>query len=61
VQDLAALVPPVGVALLFWFVVRAMLRGDRREREVMAALDRQEAERRARAGSGATPGEDPRR
>ena len=36
---LAALVPSVGVGLLFWFVVRAMVAGDRRERAAMAALD----------------------
>lgn len=60
-QDLAALVPPVGVALLFWFVVRAMLRGDRREREVMAELDRRDAERRAAERAAGAPGDDPRR
>lgn len=41
----AALTPPIGVALLFWFVMRAVLRADRNEREAMAALDRAEAER----------------
>ncbi|WP_194905145.1 hypothetical protein [Quadrisphaera sp. INWT6] len=45
----AALTPPIGVALLFWFVMRAVLRADRNEREAMAALDRAEAERAARA------------
>ncbi|PWJ53289.1 hypothetical protein SAMN06264364_11347 [Quadrisphaera granulorum] len=43
----AALTPPIGVALLFWFVMRAVLRADRNEREAMAALDRAEAERAA--------------
>ncbi len=47
----AALTPPIGVALLFWFVMRAVLRADRNEREAMAALDRAEAERAARAAS----------
>ena len=41
----AALFPSLAVALLFGFVVRAMLQGDRRERAAMAELDRQEAER----------------
>ncbi len=45
----AALTPPIGVALLFWFVMRAVLRADRNEREAMAALDRAEAERAAGA------------
>ena len=45
----AALTPPIGVALLFWFVMRAVLRADRNEREAMAALDRAEAERAARS------------
>lgn len=43
----AALTPPIGVALLFWFVMRAVLRADRNEREAMAALDRAEAAREA--------------
>ncbi|MGQ7295261.1 hypothetical protein [Quadrisphaera sp. KR29] len=47
---IAALTPPVGVALLFWFVMRAVLRADRSEREAMAALDRAEAERARAAG-----------
>jgi hypothetical protein len=47
-SDLAALAPPVGVALLFWFVMRQIMRGDRREREALAELDRRE--RQARAG-----------
>ncbi|TNM69980.1 hypothetical protein FHN55_02040 [Streptomyces sp. NP160] len=44
---IAALTPPIGVALLFWFVMRAVLRADRSEREAMAALDRADAERAA--------------
>ncbi|MBC3760437.1 hypothetical protein ACUN7V_04410 [Quadrisphaera oryzae] len=44
---IAALTPPVGVALLFWFVMRAVLRADRSEREAMAALDRADAQREA--------------
>ena len=44
----AALFPSLAVAVLFGFVVRAMLQGDRRERAAMAELDRQEAERAAK-------------
>ena len=43
-EAVAALVPPVFVGLLFWFVVRAMVGADRRERAAMAALDRAERE-----------------
>ncbi|SDQ16605.1 hypothetical protein SAMN05428996_0879 [Quadrisphaera sp. DSM 44207] len=56
---LAALFPSVAVALLFWFVVRAMVQGDRRERAAMAELDRQERERAAREASRGTPREAP--
>jgi len=54
-EALAALVPPLGVALLFWFVVRAMIGADRRERAAMAALDRAEREERAAKGAAAEP------
>ena len=40
----AALVPPVFVGLLFWFVVRSMISADRRERAALAAMDRAERE-----------------
>lgn len=55
-EALAALVPSVGVGLLFWFVVRAMIAADRRERAAMAALDREESRLRVvRDNSGARP------
>ncbi len=55
-EALAALVPSVGVGLLFWFVVRAMIAADRRERAAMAALDRQEMDLRStRDNSSARP------
>ena len=38
----AALIPPLGVALVFWYVVRAMFQADRRERTAMARLEMQE-------------------
>ena len=31
--EAGALLPSIGVGLLFWFVIRALLRADRRERE----------------------------
>ena len=35
----AALVPSVGVGLLFWFAMRAIIRADRRERAAIAHLE----------------------
>jgi hypothetical protein len=46
-----ALVPTVCVSLIFWFVMRAILRADRTEREAEARYD---AEERARL-AGSTP------
>ena len=43
----AALIPSVGVGLLFWFVIRSLVRGDRNERAAMAALDAAERRRAA--------------
>lgn len=45
-EALGALVPSIGVALLFWYVVRAMIHADRRERAAVAAMERAD---RARA------------
>ncbi|MFD1722278.1 hypothetical protein [Amnibacterium endophyticum] len=37
-----ALVPTICVALLFWFVMRAILRADRTERETQARIEAEE-------------------
>ncbi|WP_058234389.1 hypothetical protein [Devriesea agamarum] len=37
--ELGALVPSIGVGLLFWFVIRALLRADRRQREAERAIE----------------------
>ncbi|WP_029291616.1 hypothetical protein [Cellulomonas sp. HZM] len=42
---LAALLPSIGVGLLFWFVMRAVINADRTERQALARMDA--AERRA--------------
>ena len=47
-----SVMPTVAVGLLFWFVLRSIIRIDRREREVSAKI---EAEERAKAEA-ATPG-----
>ena len=39
---IGALVPPVGVGVLFWFVLRSMIRADRSERLAVARLDAEE-------------------
>lgn len=48
-QALAALVPPAGVGLLFWFVMRGVIQADRRERAALARLDAEEARRNSPA------------
>jgi len=53
---LGALVPSVGVGLLFWFAMRYIVRADRNERAALARLDAEE-EMRARA-AGNSPGHD---
>lgn len=55
-EAVAALVPSIGVGLLFWFVIRALVTGDRKERAAMAALDAAERRRAAEASdSGGSP------
>lgn len=51
-EVLAAVVPSVGVGLLFWFAMRAIIQADRRERSALARLD---AEESARAAAEARP------
>jgi hypothetical protein len=46
---LAALLPSIGVGLLFWFAIRALVNADRTEREAMARMDL--AERQAQVGN----------
>lgn len=36
---LAALLPSVGVGLIFWFAMRAIVNADRSERQALARLD----------------------
>jgi hypothetical protein len=54
IQVVAGLVPSIGVGLIFWFVIRAVIHADRRERQAIARLeaeqDRREAERLRDAG-----------
>ena len=43
---LAALVPSVGVAVLFWLAIRALVNADANERRASAQFDADEAARR---------------
>ncbi|MDM7830447.1 hypothetical protein QRT05_03810 [Cellulomonas sp. MW9] len=36
---LAALIPSIGVGLLFWFGMRAVINADRTERQALARMD----------------------
>ena len=36
---LAALLPSVGVGLIFWFAMRAIINADRRERQELARME----------------------
>lgn len=50
---LAALIPSIGVGVIFWFVMRSILRADRRER---AALERYDAEQAAAKATDSSQG-----
>ncbi len=39
--EAGSLLPPIGVGLLFWFTMRAILRADRREREAERQAERE--------------------
>ncbi len=38
-----ALIPSIGVGLIFWFAMRAVVRADGRERAAIAAMERDQA------------------
>lgn len=44
-----SLVPPALMGLLFWLMLRSILRADRKERDVYAKLEAQERVKRANA------------
>lgn len=46
---IGALIPPAGVGLLFWFVMRGVIQADRRERAALARLDAEDARRNSAA------------
>ena len=56
---LAALLPSIGVGLLFWVAIRALVNADRTERQALAKMDAEEriaeAAKVARNTNGETP------
>lgn len=56
---LISIIPSIGVGLIFWYVMRAVIRADRRERAVLAKLDAEEDARAAAAASDKTQGKKP--
>lgn len=45
---LLGILPSLGLGGLFFFIMRGIIRADRREREAIAQMDREEAERARR-------------
>ncbi|MDC7123557.1 hypothetical protein OMK64_18660 [Cellulomonas fimi] len=39
---LAAILPSIGVGLIFWFAIRALVNADRTERQALARMDAEE-------------------
>ena len=50
-----SLVPTIALGLVFWFVIRAIIRADRNERKVYSEMEAEERARRAAARSDSTP------
>ena len=51
-EVVAAVVPSIGVGLLFWFALRMIIQADRRERAAIARLDAEESAQAAAATRG---------
>ncbi|WP_028050642.1 hypothetical protein [Cellulomonas sp. URHD0024] len=56
---LAALLPSIGVGLLFWVAIRALVNADRTERQALAKMDAEERKAEAAAKARNTNGETP--
>lgn len=46
-----SLAPSLGVGLIFWFIMRAIIRSDRNERKAYARVEAEERAKQARAVS----------
>lgn len=42
-EVMVGVIPSVGVALIFWFALRSIIRADRRERAALARLEAESA------------------
>ncbi|GCD20690.1 hypothetical protein ACFO3K_12385 [Cellulomonas algicola] len=56
---LAAILPSIGVGLIFWFAIRALVNADRTERQALARMDAEE--RRAAQQEAVTTNEESKR
>jgi threonine/homoserine/homoserine lactone efflux protein len=54
----AALLPTLGVAVLFYFVIKAILEGDRRERLAQSKWEKERDRRDENTRSNSPPGSD---
>ena len=50
---LISIIPSIGVGLLFWYVMRAVIRADRRERALLAKIEAEEDAQAAAAHANA--------
>ena len=55
---LISIIPSIGVGLLFWYVMRAVIRADRRERALLAKIEAEEDAQAATAHSNGELNED---
>jgi len=49
-----SLVPTIALGLVFWFIIRAIIRADRNERKVYSQMEAEERARRAAAKAATT-------
>nr|WP_210728284.1 hypothetical protein [Cellulomonas septica] len=56
---MAAVLPSIGVGLIFWFAIRALVNADRTERQALARMDAEE--RRAAQQEAVTTNEESKR
>ncbi len=52
---LAAIIPSVGVGILFWLAIRALVNADRTERQALARMDAAERAAEAAVKNGESP------
>ncbi len=52
---LTAVIPSIGVGVLFWFAMRAIMNADRTERRAIARMEREEEQRAAETAAKDSP------